>query len=376
MDYASKEARALQPRYFWLDVARVIAIVSVTFNHALSRSFATREGSLEEFLQMSVVGSYLKALLYTFSRIGVPLFLMITGSLLLKRDYEEKGTISRFLRHNWLELFRTTLIWLFIMFWYLQTGKGEVLRSVGIAAALKEFFCTMLFINQTTLSHMWYMPMILIVYLMIPVISVGIKRIGDKFFYILFAVATGCGILIPSINALFYVAGTTIHLDFAFSITDLFSLYFIYILAGYWISGKKLERIPTGWIYLGFVVSFLVTALFQFWAYSTPRDYYLQYADIGILISAVFLFELVRRKSGEIQHGQQAVTYLSRISLGIFFLHLCVMTFLILIMNKVVHIERFPRFIILEVASFLLSVLIIWVTSKNKKIGRYLYLIK
>jgi len=36
----------------------------------------------------------------------------------------------------------------------------------------------------------------------------------------------------------------------------------------------------------------------------------------------------------------------------------------------------FPKFFVLETVSFFLSVFIIWITSKNKKIGQYLYLIK
>ncbi len=331
---------------------------------------------MQEFLQMSVTGSFLKAFLYAFSRIGVPLFLMISGALLLKRDYEDKTVTRRFLQHNWWELFRTVLIWQFIIFWFMQIGKDEALRTFGIGRALKEMLSTMLFINQTTLPNMWYMSMILVVYLMIPVISIGIKRLGDRFFYILFMVAAICGFLIPTVNSLLFVAESTFRIEFAFSVSDLFSLYFVYILAGYWIHEEKLAGIRTTWLYLGFVASFLCSVIFQFWAYSTPRDFFLLYTDVGILIASVFLFEMLRRKAEVFSAVRKSVTYLSRISLGIFFLHLCIMTSIVFVLSRVGKVERFPRFVILEVASFLLSVLIIWITSRSKKIAHYLYLIK
>ena len=366
----------VQPREYWLDLARVIAIVSITFNHALSRSFATLEGSLEEFLQMSAAGSLLKALLYAFSRIGVPLFLMITGALLLKRDYEDRAVTRRFLRHNWWELCRTVLIWEFIMFWFLQFDKDEALRTVGIGRALREMAGTMLFVNQTTLPHRWYMPMILVVYLMIPVISVGLKRLGNRFFGILFALAAVSGLLVPTVNSVLFVAGSTFRINFALNITNLFSLYFVYILAGYWISEKKPAGVRTLWIGLGFAGSLLVTALFPFWAYSTPRNFSLTYTDLGILISAALLFELVRRKAAAFRAIRKPVTYLSRISLGIFFLHLCIMTGLVFALSRIWPVSGYPKFLILEASSFLLSVLIIRVTSRSKKIRHYLYLIK
>ena len=83
-----------RPREYWLDLARAVAIISVSFNHALNRSFLTGTDSLSEYLQMSAPASVLKAFLYAFSRIGVPLFLMITGALLIPRNYEDKSVTN------------------------------------------------------------------------------------------------------------------------------------------------------------------------------------------------------------------------------------------------------------------------------------------
>ncbi len=98
---SSKIENSEKHRIFWLDLARFIAIVSITCNHALSRSFFTHDGTRLEYTQMSIIGSFFKAFLYVFSRIGVPIFLMISGALLLKRDYENKETIHHFYVHNW-----------------------------------------------------------------------------------------------------------------------------------------------------------------------------------------------------------------------------------------------------------------------------------
>ena len=51
-----------------------------------------------------------KALLTVASRYGVPLFLMITGALILRKRFETAEDVRRFYRHNWLSLLITSEI--------------------------------------------------------------------------------------------------------------------------------------------------------------------------------------------------------------------------------------------------------------------------
>ena len=93
-------------RIDYLDVARAIAIISITINHAVNRSFAVYHNSQAEYQQIPVLLSGVKVILFIFSRIVVPLFLMISGALLLPRDYSQG--VGRFFKHNWLQLLITT----------------------------------------------------------------------------------------------------------------------------------------------------------------------------------------------------------------------------------------------------------------------------
>ena len=72
-------------RIAYLDIARSLAIISITFNHAVNRSYATESGQFAEFQSIPLFLTIIKAVLYAFSRIGVPLFVMISGALLLPR---------------------------------------------------------------------------------------------------------------------------------------------------------------------------------------------------------------------------------------------------------------------------------------------------
>ena len=125
---------------------------------------------------------------------------MVTGALLIKREYEKKEVLNRFMKHNWFGLFRTTEIWLIIMFLYLQVFPSSSLRTGGILNAIKSFFETLIFVNQETMASMWYMAMILVVYLMIPLFSIGLRKLGDKYVGVLCSVAVLIGMIMPNIK--------------------------------------------------------------------------------------------------------------------------------------------------------------------------------
>lgn len=376
-DIKESSAQSTAPRQYWLDLARSIAIISITFNHALSRSFHTRSETLEEFLLMPTAASFLKALLYVFSRVGVPLFLMITGALLIPRDYENKETTKRFIRHNWWGLLRTTIIWLVIMFCFLQFFEGSILKTQGIVQTLIHLVSTTLFFNQTTFPNMWYMPMILVVYLMIPVIAIAIRKLGDKYILALSAILLVSGVIIPNLNQILYARGGSTFISWEIDYRDALSIYFLFILAGYWISAGKLQNIKNCWLWILLTVSVIITTFFQFWIYSTPSDYFLNVADFGILMITIPLFEIIRRKAKPSSVLSKPVTRLSKIAFGIYFLHICIMYGLNEWFNKTApEFYHFQRFFVLETVSFSFSVLIILITSKIKLFRKYMYLIK
>ena len=102
-------------RKFYLDVARVLAVISITLNHAVNRSYDNYYYQQAEFQSIALWDSAFKAVITVFSHIGVPLFLMISGALLLNKRMENGSDLKRFYRHNLLGLLITTEIWYFIM---------------------------------------------------------------------------------------------------------------------------------------------------------------------------------------------------------------------------------------------------------------------
>lgn len=91
----------------WIDIARTFAIVCVVLNHAIDSCYNTSGNILKENSFASGIVAYSGL---TIGRIGVPIFLMISGYLLLSRDWNQDNCI-KFWKKNWLRLFICTEIW-------------------------------------------------------------------------------------------------------------------------------------------------------------------------------------------------------------------------------------------------------------------------
>lgn len=145
-------------RKIWLDVVRATAILCVVLCHSVEAFY---HPVLLGQLQVSFPLWNIENLLFTIGRIGVPLFLATTGALMLSRDYPD---VSAFYKKSLLPLFLTTEIWIFFNYIFCCVIEHQ---TFNISRLLLE----MLFLKSSSLSHMWYMPVILGCYIALPFLS-------------------------------------------------------------------------------------------------------------------------------------------------------------------------------------------------------------
>ena len=358
-------------RIYWLDVARVVAIISITLNHAVNRSYSTHTNQLAEFISIPVASSALKAVIYVFSRLGVPIFVMISGALLLKKDIKTEKDIIGFYKHNLLRLFITSEIWFFFYFCY-QTIINGTQRSIFNIAI--DFVLNQLMINQNIFLGAWYMPMILCLYLLVPFIAMLKDRVSFKTASILLAAVFYISYVIPTLSCFSTLIGKS---EFYFGLgeyAEICSMYIVLLVIGYWLSNGGLSRLSNGIVIAGFLLTFLGTCAFQFYVYSIPHDYETDYHFAGIFFCAVFLFELIRRKGDLLKFAQRPVTYLSRIAFGIYLVHIVIMT--VMVDFAPLNMSQPLKMVVLELVSFIGSIIIIAPLSKIPFVRKYVFMIK
>lgn len=356
-------------RVFWLDAARALAVISVSFNHALSRSVLLNEAALAK----PGLWSYAACLLYVVSRLGVPLFLMISGALLLGRDYTRPGALRRFYTHNWLRLLLATLIWLGIRFWFflLLNGGGG-----SLGALLRGFFRDVLMLNGKSIGCMWYMAMILCVYPLIPLLAVAVQRLPWKAFLLPGALVLGFNFLLPNLNAALEAAGQGLRLNSSVEAGYLLPLYLLYLLGG-WYLRKGLPKRFDGLLLAVFVVSLGATARFQQWMFAAGTHYTVRYADLGVLLAAAALFALLPRRREARGLPGRLTRSLAVHGLGVYFVHHLLMSALaVLLARRLPNLTGFRAFAVLELAGLGGAWLFVWLTAKLPAVGKYLYLIQ
>lgn len=315
-------------RSYYLDIARTIAIISISLNHAVNRTYDNYFGQMAEFLESSYLSSLLKSVATVFSHLGVPLFLMISGALLLHKRMETADDVKRFYRHNLLELFITAEIWYFIMYWFVFfDGISSGYWEAGLADTLLGCVKTMLFLDQITMSSMWYMPMILCLYTTIPFAAMLVKKLSLKALSLPLLLAFLYGMCLPALNSLLVLRDIP-PMDTAVHLFNLCSIYYLYVFVGYFISQGGLQRLRTGEVAVLTVLLFALICGYQLYAYSDWVDYLVDYDFPLLLLCAMGLLELLRRGAEHLRGLRPVVTYLAKISFGIYFVHILIMSLL------------------------------------------------
>ena len=163
----------IKKRYFGIDLIRVIACFLVMLIHSGEIYYINDEGGL-----IKDDNNIYPCVINSLSRVSVPLFVMISGYLLLpmKTDY------STFLKKRFTRVsFPFIAFCIFYDIYYYIRGRytlGEMFWN--IPGILLNF--------GTAVGHLWFMYMIMGVYLYIPIITPWIQTAKKEHFYYYFVI--------------------------------------------------------------------------------------------------------------------------------------------------------------------------------------------
>ena len=156
-------------RIKWLDGVRALAVLSVVLCHCTEAIYKINAADM---LKLSPLSETAAVVYFTAGRLGVPFFLMISGYLLLDRKYTSEDCI-RFWKTRCLHLLVCTEIWIVIYRFFFSVLAGTV-------PDWKVLIGEMLFIRTASVSHMWYMPMILGMYILIPFAANALQTLDKR----------------------------------------------------------------------------------------------------------------------------------------------------------------------------------------------------
>nr|ELK6490773.1 acyltransferase family protein [Enterobacter bugandensis] len=274
------------------DLVRCVAITMVVLLHMSANSFYSQGENWGYSL-----------LFDSLSRSCVPLFFMLSGSLLLTKNENAFSFYKKRLTKVAIPL----LFWSYVYLLYIKFYIGKTDQSLSPAVI----------INGPVYYHLWFMYSIISVYIFVPILRFYCMN-ADKYLKLLILSIFIFSQSIQQYSGLFGV-DLSIGIDIAF-----ISRFFGFFLLGEFLTTHK-PRLSNTWLAIGFIIS---TALTSYFTHKitiesgSPNETWFQYNSPFVIISSICLYLYlisVKNKSGKV------ISTVSNMSFGIYFIHIIIM---------------------------------------------------
>jgi surface polysaccharide O-acyltransferase-like enzyme len=293
------------PRVLWLDVLRVVACFLVVMVHAASGYFFNFQSSAEHFW-----GNFYGS----FARTGVPLFVLISGVLLLP----VKQTTTNFIKRRFTRVFFPFVLWsiIYVVIGYISEGN-EVKSLVFNILKLPFQF-------PENGLHLWYFYVLLGLYLLIPIISPWLAS-ASKREELLFLSIWAFSMLVPFVRKAFpQPFGEASWNDFG--TFYYFSGYIGFLVLGHFLyKYNNLKRNAS--ISLGvmlFLIGYILTFVGQQYIFIHKGGFSYQvwgFTSLNVAFMVVAFYLCIKNIHIENTKIKRAIIELSDMSFGVFFVH-------------------------------------------------------
>ncbi len=287
-------------RVYWADVTRAVAIFLVVLAHVRVRGGGP---------------PWVPRLYYVLSRMGVPLFFMLSGYLLLRKQ----EPLSDFFLKRVRKVFIPFVIWsvVYMVFWNREFA-GVRFSAQAVARSLVRI------LRGPRASHLWFFYALFGLYLITPILRVFVARAAER------DILYFCGVWLLAGPVLTWVEEFTVirvGIDLRY-VTG----YIGYFLLGYYLGVLRLERrVLAGgalFYFLGLGVTFFGMRFAVKWG--EHRDAFESYLSLGVVVMTVAAFVWLRwfgeQASGRVR---QLALAMSRVSFGVYLIHVIVMEFVV-----------------------------------------------
>ncbi len=292
----------------WTTNLRVLATISVVLLH-VSGQILIQYGKVSDFVWWT--GNLYDSAV----RFCVPVFVMLTGALLLPKAYE----IREFLKKRFLRIILPFLFWsiVYLVFtYYVKLSPNHEMTSFEIITWGLDL------LRSGTSPHLWYIYMIIGIYLITPIISKWVQN-GKENEIIYFLVIWLVALILNQPILERYI--TDIDVSY-------FSDFIGYLVLGYYLSVKtfKYSKLTINiaailLILIGVIITIAGTY------YLTNRDgkfnqYFYGYMTLNTIMVSVGIFVIFKNRY--ISKSSKIIDFISKYSYGIYLVHVLVLFYL------------------------------------------------
>lgn len=316
------------------DVIRVIAILSVIIIHAAAEYVDQSPYRSLEFMVGNVFDS--------IARIGVPLFVMLSGALMLNED--KQINIKKSVKSS-------LQIYCLLLFWSLfYAGIYYIAFPLFAHSLLWIPFSWQSFFNALAVGHyhFWYLYMIVGLYLITPILRLFVKRENGKevlYFLIVLIIIKSVLPVICYFAEHFGTVGKLFNahvkgFDFAFA-----DEYLAYYLLGWYLVNTDISKYRRMILCVlggvGVVSTILCTHLLTTETYKAYGFFY-SYGNINVMSASVAVFAciLYAFKQNRESRWMRIIACMSQLSFGVYMIHPLVLFAVVKLSKSVLRIPQ------------------------------------
>lgn len=357
-----------------LDIARSVAILMVILIHSVESLEYSKV--LYGTISISLAKWGVETTLFIIGRIGVPIFFMLSGALMGKREIEN---ITEHYKNRLLPFVRVTIVWILIyriFYFFLNWTNYDIL-------SIKNIILEILFLNPTIANHLWFMPTIIGIYMMMPFINKLILHVKVKHIFIFVILNCIFYSIFPTLNILLKSLELNIFNGDIYTPIDhifLGGIYLNYYICGHLIiNNDTLKNVATKKLIGTIIITTILAVLSQFILYHKKILLGLNffwYDSLYIYIISVCCFSLITRQKINLNSNvSNFIHNISKFSFGIYVIHRIFMDFIIKYLG-IMSIKISIKVIIVYLATFLLSYFSVKIISLNYYTSKFLINLK
>lgn len=346
-----------------IDLARSFAILCVILTHTTENTYIL---NATEYTPHNLHSALPGLALFTIGRLGVPIFLFLTGYLLLDRDYSGQTSL-RFWKHSLIPLLITTEIWIIIYHFFIIAFFH---KTFDLMKLLKE----LTFLSNPDISHLWYMGQILGIYMFLPFLSKIIKETDYRIISILFFISFIFLFFPTTLNPLL-IALEQPQIYPQINLNFFGGHYGLMIILGWFAKKRKFSTIPSWFLGMLACCSYSCTVLIQVYSYFKGITYNIWYDSVILVIAAYCLFLIFIRFNAIPFKG--TITWIGYSSFAVYLVHnmFCVIGNTLFQKFALNNLPLYKE-IFLFMFSLISSELIVYILSRNKHIAKILFYMK
>ena len=367
----------------WLDVVRFIAMFTVVCCHCTD-PFNFYPGTAPNIGEIKLWGAIYGSVL----RPCVPLFVMITGALLLP----VRGDASTFYKKRIPRVFYPFLIWsvLYNLFPWI-TGllglnpqiildffpyAGEEVMQQSFSVSLE--YILMIPFNFSILAvHMWYIYLLIGLYLYLPVFSAWVEKASERA-KLMFLLAWGVTLLLPYYYQFVsnYLWGTCSWNSFGMLYA--FAGFNGYLLLGHYLKNlewslKKMLAIGIPMFAVGYAVTFLgfrhITALPEYT--DEMLELFFTYCSLNVVMMTIPVFMLAKKVKVNSERMKKALANLTVCGFGIYMIHYF-FTGPSVVLMRAIDMPIGLQIPVAAILAFAVSWGLVWLIYRAGKVAKYI----